>query len=243
MKTKSILVLLLAMSIAFTSCKKNENYVTPSGNVTTQSKPITGFNALDISDQFKVYVTFSATEESVNIEADDNLQSYIQVSKNNDRLVVKLDDNINIREGEATLNIHVSIIDLEKIEGAGATSFYFQNGLIGNELELNLTGACSLTGLVNLNQLNATITGSSNLSITGTTETFKIDATGASNMEGYGFETYKLEADLEGASNLNLTVHEKMDVKASGASTVYYKGNGFVNSQNLSGASEIIKVQ
>ncbi|PLW94112.1 MAG: hypothetical protein C0591_13325 [Marinilabiliales bacterium] len=81
------------------------------------------------------------------------------------------------------------------------------------------------------------------MDIDGVSDSFIIDANGASNMINYGFETYKLEAELGGASNLNLTVHDKMDVKASGASKVFYKGNGVVGSQNLSGDSKIVKVQ
>ena len=94
-----------------------------------------------------------------------------------------------------------------------------------------------------LNNLNANLIGSSNLKLTGQAQKFTIDATGASNMEGYDFVTNNLEADLEGASNLNLTVNESMKVKASGASNVYYKGDAQITSQNLSGGSNIIKVQ
>ncbi len=236
-------MLFFALTISLTSCKKNEKYVSPSGNVSIQTKSIASFSELDISDPFNVYITFSAFEESIKIEANDNLHAYIQVSKNNNRLIIKLDENINIREGEAKLNLYITLIDLKKIEGVGATKFHFQNQMIGDKLEVELEGASSLIGMLNVKQLNAKILGGSNLDIDGVSDSFIIDANGASNMINYGFETYKLEAELGGASNLNLTVHDKMDVKASGASKVFYKGNGVVGSQNLSGDSKIVKVQ
>ena len=76
MKTKSILLVLFAIAVTFTSCKKNEINVVPSANVTTVEKSFNNFNAIDVSDIFTVYVTFSETEESVVIEANDNLQPY-----------------------------------------------------------------------------------------------------------------------------------------------------------------------
>ena len=71
----------------------NDDYVTPSGEITTVNHSVGGFSELDISDAFNVYVTFSENEESVQVEANANLHPYIEVSKNGDRLIVKLNDN------------------------------------------------------------------------------------------------------------------------------------------------------
>lgn len=244
MKTKSILFLLFAISIAFTSCcDMNDDYVTPSGEITTVNHSVGGFSELDIQDAFNVYVTFSDDEESVQIEANANLHPYIEVSKNGDKLIVKLEDNINLGPNQATLNVHIRMHDLNEVNGAGATNFQFQNELIGNKLNVELTGACSLQGTIHVDELKATIIGGSSIDIAGSAQTFTVEAIGASDMESYGFETNKLEAELAGASNVSITVHENMDVKASGASSLFYKGDGQVSSQNLSGASQIVKVQ
>lgn len=242
MKTKSILAILFAMSIILTSCEKNENYVAPSANVTTVEKSVNSFNELDIEDPFKVYITFSETEENVRIEANANLQGYIKVTQQDEKLRIKLDDRLNINEGESTLNVIITMRKLNKLEAAGATMIVFQNELISDEFETDLTGACELSGKINVNQLDALLDGASNLMLSGSTNIFNIEATGASGVEGYALEATNLEADLNGACQLNLTVHENMDVRATGASKVYYKGDAHVNNANLSGGSEIIKV-
>jgi hypothetical protein len=46
--------------------------------------------------------------------------------------------------------------------------------------------------------------------------------------------------NLSGASNVSLTVTDEMDVSASGSSIVRYKGDAVINSQNLTGGSQII---
>jgi len=240
MKTKSILAVLFAVSVLFTSCKKNDD-VTPSSNVTTVNKTMSGYSQLNVSDPFKVYVTFSDTEESIRIEANSNLQQHITCEKQNNQLVIYLDDNINI-DGNSVLNVFITIGQLDAFYAAGATSIQLQNELNGGDLLVELTGASSFNGTIHVNQLNSKITGGSGLNLEGNSGSFDIEATGASNMDGYGFETDNFKADLEGACNVNITVQQDLEVKASGASNVFYKGNGAVSSQNLSGGSTIQKM-
>jgi len=53
--------------------------------------------------------------------------------------------------------------------------------------------------------------------------------------------TTNLMAELSGGSSIILSVQDELDVTASGASTVFYKGNGVIVNQELSGGSEIVK--
>ncbi|PLW94551.1 MAG: hypothetical protein C0591_12590, partial [Marinilabiliales bacterium] len=229
MNTKSILVVLFAVGILFTSCKKNDD-VTPSNTVTTVNKTITGYSQLNVSDPFKVYVTFSDTEESIQIEANQNLQQYINCEKKNNQLVIDIDDNIDIK-GTSTLNVYITTKQLDAFYAAGATTIQLQNELNGGNVSVELTGACTLNGTMFVNDLNIDITGASNLNISGTSASVDLDATGASNLKDYGFETNNFTCDLEGGCNVNLTVQQSLNVKANGASNVYYKGNGTVSSQ------------
>ena len=240
MKTKAILVALFALSILFTSCKKNED-VTPSNDVTTVNKSISGYSQLNVSDPFKVYVTFSDTEEKIQIEANSNIQQYISCEKKNNQLVIYLDDNVNI-SGTTTLNVYITTKQLDAFYAAGATTIQLQNELNGGNVSVELTGASTFNGTMNIDKLNSKLTGASNLNLTGTSASIELDATGASNLSDYGFETNSLTCDLEGASNVYLTIQQTLDVKASGGSNVYYKGNGVVSSQDLSGGSTIQKM-
>jgi len=237
MKTKSILVALFALSILFTSCKKNDDF-TPSNNVTTVDKNITGYTQLNVSDPFKVYVTFSDTKEEIKVEANSNLQQYITVEKQNNQLVIYVDDNVNI-DGSVVLNVYITTKQLDAFYAAGATTIQLKNELNATNVTIDLTGASTFSGTMFVNALNTDLTGGSNINISGTSASVELNATGASGMKDYGFETDNFTCDLEGASNAHLTVQQTLNVKANGASNVYYKGAGTVNSQNLSGGSTI----
>jgi hypothetical protein len=240
MKTKSILAVLFAVGVLFTSCKKNDD-VTPSNNVTTVNKAITGYSQLNVSDPFKVYVTFSDTEESIQIEANQNLQQYITCEKKNNQLVIDLDDKIDIK-GTSTLNVYITTKQLDAFDAAGATTIQLQNELNAGNVSIKLSGACTFSGTMFVNELNADITGASNLNISGTSASVELDADGASNMKDYGFETNNFTCNLIGGCDAYLTVQQNLKVKAKGACNIYYKGTGTVSSQDLTGGSSIQKM-
>ena len=241
MKINSIFIALIALSVLFTSCKKNDD-VTPSNQVTTIDKTITGYTQLNVSDPFKVYVTFSDVEEKIQVEANANLHQYIRVEKQNNQLVIYLANNINI-SGSSVLNVYVSTKHLDAFYAAGASKIQLENELNANEVKVKLAGACTFSGSLYVDLLDADLDGASNMNISGSSNSFEIDATGASNMMDYGFETNNFNCDLEGGCNAHLTVKQTLTVKANGASNVYYKGDGVVGSQHLNGGSSIQKMQ
>ncbi len=240
MKTKSILLVLFALGILFTSCEKYDD-VTPSNQVTTVNKNITGYSQLNVSDPFKVYVTFSDSEESIRIEANSNLQQYITCEKQSNQLVIYLSNNVNI-EGSAVLNVYITTKQLDAFYAAGASTIQLQNELNATDVTIDLTGASTFSGTMFVKELYADLTGASNLNIEGSSDSIDLEAYGASNMKDYGFETDNFTCDLEGGCQAYLTIQQTLNVRANGASNVYYKGNGVVNSQDLSGGSSIQKM-
>lgn len=238
-KTKSILIALILTSILFTSC--NKDGITPSNNVTTVDKIITGYDQLSVSDQFIVYVTFSDTAESIKIEANTNLQQYITCEKQSDWLVIHLANDLNI-DGSVVLNVYITTKRIYFFEGYGTSKIHLQNELIDSNLFVRLFDASTFNGTVHVNKLFSYLSFSSNLNLEGNSESFDIEAIDASSITSFDFETSYFTANLEGASNIYSTVNNELDVTASGASNVYYKGNGVIVNQILSGGSQIIKM-
>ncbi|PLX05447.1 MAG: hypothetical protein C0598_14675 [Marinilabiliales bacterium] len=242
MKTKSILLILFAISIVFTSCSKKNEFIKPSGNVITKTMSVDDINKLDIEGPYNVSVSLTSDEEGVIIEADDNLHQYIERLQIEDRLVVKFTQNITVDYETATLNLIISMKSLINIYGAGAINLIVNDEINTDHFHLELSGASNFQGKVNSNSFSAILTGASDINIIGSTGEFEVIVEGACEMYGFDFATNTLDADLEGASRINLTVNNSMDVKASGASSVYYKGDAIINSQKLSGDSKIVKV-
>lgn len=242
MNTKAMFFILSILGISFAACEKIDDRIVPSATVTTRDYPLSAFDDLDVSDVFTVYVTFSETVQELRIEANDNLHSVIDIDQEGGRLSIGLDKHVQLKGAEPVLKAYVTTNDLQRIAAAGAAKVILENDWNGSAVEIELTGASKLQGALQVGQLQAELTGASNLAIQGTADTFDLIAEGASHLTGFEFATNAFVADLEGACEASLTIHGELEVKATGASTVYYQGNGVVTYQDLTGGSKIIKV-
>ncbi|MBL0309531.1 MAG: hypothetical protein IPP77_07615 [Bacteroidetes bacterium] len=79
MKTKSFLLILLsliglAMLTTLAGCGRRGN-----GRVVTEERKVTPFTKLSISGVFPIEISQTGEPESVKVEADENLQNYIDV--------------------------------------------------------------------------------------------------------------------------------------------------------------------
>lgn len=241
MKTNVFSFILVSINLFLFSCDVLDKDVVPEGKVTTTNATYNDYTIIDASSAFTVYVTFSDTEESIEIEANDNLHQYIEVKKENNILKIGIDRNINVR-GSATLNAYITTKHVSGYSASGASRFFVENTISSDEANIYLSGASTFTGELNVNRLNIDLSGASVLNIQGKTDTFDATASGASMVKDYGFETNMLIAELSGASNMYVTVDEGIDIEASGASILHYKGSAAINYQNLSGAASVKKM-
>jgi hypothetical protein len=238
MKINAIALTLISLSLFLFSCDVYNEQVKPSAAITTRNEAFTDYNMIEASHAFQVYVNFSDTEESIEIEANENLHQYIEVTNVNDVLHIGLRDQISVR-GSATLKAYITTKHVSSYSGSGATSFIIESPLISEDVHVYLSGASVFNGELQAVNVVADLSGASVMNISGLTDIFDIEASGASVFKGYGFEAKKLEAQISGASNISITVEDEINIEASGASSLNYKGNATVKSQNLSGASSI----
>jgi hypothetical protein len=240
MKTQIILTTLILASILLNACDTITN-IRPSDQITTQQYSFSDYDQIETESAFSVYVTFSDTEEKIEIEANDNLHQYIEVKKESGTLKIGFRDNVGYR-GSATLNAYITTRNVAGYTASGASRFIVDGDISGENASVFLSGASRFSGEMHVENLFADLSGASVMQLTGSADTSDLMASGASSIEDYEFSTDYLTIHLTGASNAFLTVTEEMDVTASGASIVRYKGTGVVNSQNISGGSQIINM-
>jgi hypothetical protein len=109
-------------------------------------------------------------------------------------------------------------------------------------LDVTLTGA-SLIDIKGLNctAVNADISGASSLTISGTTTSETLVVSGASTANLLACAATRATVAVSGASEAWINAGQ-ISVSASGASTLYYLGNPLIQTNNLSGASLLVKV-
>lgn len=240
MKTKGFYIGLFCMIMALISCDKDEISIKPSSTISRETRSVSSFNRIDISDTFEAFVSIGNEPEGIVIEANDNLFKHIVVENRGDRLIVKLKDRTNIK-GNPTLKAYITASTLEAVQASGASSVYLQDRLENQFFSLDLSGASDFNGFINTLEMEADLSGASDAQLSGKVGNMDAFLSGASNLKDFSLSVKELQVDMTGASNCNLSVSEKIDVRASGASSLYYIGNAQIVNQSLSGASQIIR--
>ncbi len=240
MKTKiSVFLICSGLILAAISCEKNETIV-PSNNISSQFIDIKGYSGLEVDATFQAEVSFSDSEELIEIVANVNLHQYIIVEKVSDVLKIRLSDDVNI-SGSATLSVILTSGYLNSFSANGASEIVLKDTLVTDQVQLNIYGASRIEGPVSAQSVSANLYDASILDLEGKTTNYIVRASGASRANDYSFACDNLDCSLSDASEVKVTVHQKIDITASSASILYYKGEATINSQSLSGASSVVK--
>lgn len=238
MKSRTLSASLFLLVCIFTSCEKETIRV--SGRVIQTEVNLTGYSGLKVSNAFNVVVNFSETEETIIVEANEDIQDRIVVELQGNDLIVRLKRYTSIR-GSATLNVYITTRHIDHYDISGASDLVLDDDLIADNARIELSGASSFTGELSVDLLDLVFSGASDADIYGNADVMRGDLSGASILRDYDLHVGKLNLHLSGASNAFLTTMEEIDITASGASTLNYKGNAVVTHKNLSGASKINK--
>jgi len=137
------------------------------------------------------------------------------------------------------LRAYISFKTLESLDASGACDFIINGTFKGNSLRIKLSGASDVRGNINFENVDLNLSGASTVKVNGRVSNIKISANGASDVKNYDLVADNCVADISGASDIKITVNKSLSAKASGASSLYYKGNPEKKDVSSSGASSV----
>jgi len=240
MKTQINLIIGLFVIVLLSSCGKDQLRIDPSSTISTKTHNITDFTEVRLSAEFNATVFFSETEESVVIEANDNLHEFIIVEDKGGALVIRMKNNVSI-QGNSTTNVIITTREINDFSATGESSFKVMDKITANRVNIDLTGESSFTAELASQDLNVDLTGSSQVELTGTVDNVDAKLTGESDMKDYDFTCKALDIKLTGESSAQMTVTESIRVTASGESKLFYKGDASIEKEITSGNSKVEK--
>lgn len=230
---KSFLLFLFAII----AIQTNAQTVINDKNV--QLRNVGSFSAIKVSGGIDVYLSQS-NEEAVAVSASDEAyRDNIKTEVENGVLKIYYDSHSFRFNSNKKLRAYISFKTLESIEGSGACNFMINGIFKGTSLRVRFSGACNMEGVVNITNVQFDLNGASTVKISGEVSNLKLEASGASDLKNYDLVVDNFIAQLSGASDAKITVNKSISAKASGASSLYYKGNPEVRDVSSSGASSI----
>jgi len=238
----SVILFISVLAYTTTFAQWGDNYIELSKSITTEELNITGFDKIDVSEDFKVYINFS-DNEMVKIEANENLHDLIQVEKKGQTLKIST-KSYSTANGKKSgvkerLVAYITARQLTQIRGNDDVEIELTDRLQSGKLSIQLDDDSTLNGHLDIQHLDVALDDDSALDITGSTRTMSVDADGDSIIEGLDFEVGQLDITLNEDSEVKLTVNGDIDLQANGDSYFYYRGDANFTRKRLRGDSEV----
>lgn len=231
-------LVLLVMCLTSVTRAQNDIVVDPNASIRILAG---NFNAIKISGGIDVYLSQSDNIAIAVSAANENIKEGIKTIIENGTLKIFYNGDKSFKRKDRKLRAYVSFTELKKIDASGGVDVVVAGSLTGSGLEIQMSGACDFTGMVKVDALKLNLSGASDVRISGTANTVDIVSSGASDVNGYELVTNVCNANVSGASDINITVNSQLNANASGASNVYFKGTGLIKEMNSSGASNIAR--
>src|SRR5690554_1160429 len=195
----------------------------------SENRNVSDFTEIHTSTGVNVYYTQSS-EKSVRVETDnkeklDRIKTVVSGGKL--KIYVK---SVRGRWGEdntfKNLKIYVSAPDVKVFEAKSGSKINLENGVTSNsKIDIEVSSGSAFKGEINSKSVDVEINSGSNVTISGNADVIELEVNSASNFKGKDFtvKTANIEADT--ASNIMLTVTEKINAKANSLAKINYYGN------------------
>lgn len=216
------------------------NSLQGSGNVVTESRPVSGFDSISVCCSMRLIIT-QGESESLEIEADDNLLPEIESVVTNGQLIVHFKDSFSgIRLFNTNpILVKVGAIQVNGVDISGGGRLESTGPIQTSRLTLDFSGG-SRGQLDNLqaDTLSVDLSGGSRMDLTGSVAEQSISLNGGSDYLAGDLQSQTASLDMSGGGRATLWVTEILNVDLSGGANASYYGSPTIN-QNLSGGSAL----
>lgn len=229
------LLVVIVITLLFSSCGFDKKTLDGSGNVVTQNRTVaTGFTTITTSGNVEVYIT-QGSASTVVVEADDNLQQHIKTEVKGTELSITCDVNIDNAEAK---RVTVTLPKIEGIEAAGGSIVKGKTQLKGDKIMLSSSSGSNLEVSVDAKEIASEASSGSSLKISGRTNDLKTDASSGSSLNASALIAKDVKADASSGGNIAVNPTESLDADASSGSVINYVSTPKkINSDASSGGS------
>ncbi|WP_298534452.1 head GIN domain-containing protein [uncultured Algibacter sp.] len=223
MTTLIKIIIATLLSLSLFSCNFDINMgVKGNGDVVTEDRTTNEpFSTIKAAEGLDVYLTQS-DNESILVEADENLQSLIITEIENGVLKIHTKQNI----GSATSKkIIVSFKDISSIISTSGSDVYSTNTISTESLELQSTSGSDMKLSVNTSVLNCKSTSGSDMRISGTTSKLNAEATSGSDIKAADLQAESSRVKATSGADITINTSKELIANASSGGDIMYYGN------------------
>jgi len=185
------------------------------------------FNDLSISGAYEVQIIQNETYRIV-LNGDKEEIQKTTLELDSDQLTIIHDrEMLDYRRYHKQVKIIIGLPKLSSMELNGATRAYIK-GFEEERVSIELNGASEADVDMDVYEIDIQLSGASKLTITGTGHEMQADLSAASVLDAYDFRVDDARIDASVASSAKVYVRENLDINASIASDIKYRGGARV---------------
>lgn len=202
-----------------------------------QNREVSPFQKIELSGTVNVLYT-NSDSLSLSVKAKSTEIENVETKVESGTLFIS-------SKGRFTAPIYVYIKNsrLSQVQASGACSFKSANLIKTDSLVLSVSGSANLTANLNVRQLRTVQSGASMLALSGLSDNFQAELSGASSLKAYDLVSKSTDIQATGASSSRIYVTDRLKANASGASNIKIKGDAKDISAEANSASSITKIR
>jgi hypothetical protein len=224
MRITSIAVFSL-LGLSLLSCKRNVEE--GHGEVKTETRNVSRFNAIEISAPIDAIITVDSTKPiSVALKGYANLLDKITTTVENNTLVIDKEHVIDLFNDE-DLTTTITVPSLSSLSIEGASDADIKGSINGSTFKLKVSGAGDVTiDKLNVDDFESTMSGAGDLHVKGgAVNNASFSVAGAGDVSAYALRAKTVTASVAGAGDVEVTVSDNLNAHVAGVGSISYKGH------------------
>ena len=230
--TKTFSLLLAGtMMLQNASAQKNET-LEGNGKIETRNIAIKPFTELEAGGVYELKLS-QGSQESVRIEADENLQDLFLVSNEGNKLVIKMKklNNINLKS-KNKLKVYVTFKTLKDLELSTVGNVNSDKSLSFDDLHMENRSVGNVNLAFTANKIDVKNTSVGNVTFSGTAQTAVFKNSGVGNLDAGDFVVQTINIENTGVGNAEVNAAKELKVKDNMLGKVKNRGAAPVRKQN-----------
>lgn len=234
---KIIVATLISLSLFSCNFDLNlNNDVKGNGHVTVEQRTINQpFSAIKATEGLDVYLTQSH-EESITVEADENLQDLIVTEVVDGVLKIHTKKNIGNCKAKKVI---VNFKDISSISSTSGSDVNSTNTITVKNLKLETTSGSEMHLEVNTLTLNCKSTSGSELKLSGKTLKLNAESTSGSSIKAANLIAESGHVEATSGSEITVNTSQELTAKATSGGDITYLGNPRIVNKSDSSAGSI----
>lgn len=212
-------IILVVVSVVCFSCGFDFKSVNGNGNVTTQTRTVANsFDTVLIDGNIDVVIE-QGMQQSVLVEADENLQEHIKTEVVGNEL--KIAANANISDASQK-KITVVLPAIKNITVTKAASVITKGSIKGQDLTLNVSAGAHLKANVQTRNVKLETSSGGFIEVVGSTQNIEANASSGSTLDAQNLKTPTAKAHASSGGTVTVNPLAKLSAEASSGGEIYY---------------------